>query len=116
MDGGHRALRPTEGINALRDHFKLGVNFIESLVSRRRVEAFILDAERRIAASFERIHFNEQQVVDRAIELLNEKNDGITSEISPAPGHFPARRKTASLAFGAPASIGVAFFPKCPIC
>ena len=29
--------------------------------------------EGRIAASFERIHWDEQQVVDRAIEVLNEK-------------------------------------------
>jgi protein SCO1/2 len=72
MDAHHRMLRAINGVNALRSHFKLGVNFIESLVNRHRVEAYILDAEGRIAASFERLHWDEQQVVDRAIEVLKE--------------------------------------------
>jgi len=73
MDAHHRMLRATDGINALRSHFKLGVNFIESLVNRHRIEAYILDSEGRIAASFERIHWDEQQVVTRTIEVLKEK-------------------------------------------
>jgi cytochrome oxidase Cu insertion factor (SCO1/SenC/PrrC family) len=73
MDAHHRMLRATDGINAIRSHFKLGVNFIESLVNRHRIEAYILDAEGRIAASFERIHWDEQQVVTRTIEVLKEK-------------------------------------------
>ena len=74
MDARHRMLRATDGIDALRRHFKLGVNFIESLVNRHRIEAYILDAEGRIAASFERLHWDEQEVVDRAIEVLEEKS------------------------------------------
>src|SRR5258707_1210163 len=116
MDADHRMLRATDGIDALRRHFKLGVNFIESLVNRHRVEAYILDAEGRIAASFERIHWDEQQVVNRTIEVLNEKGDEAESEVpSPASG-APPRRKAASPLFGTLASLGVAFFPKCPIC
>lgn len=65
-------LRAIDGVSALRSHFKLGVNFIESLVNRHRVEAYILDAEGRVAASFERLHWDEEQVVDRAIEVLKE--------------------------------------------
>jgi protein SCO1 len=72
MDAHHRMLRAIDGVNALRSHFKLGVNFIESLVNRHRVEAYILDAEGRIAASFERLHWDEEQVVDRAVEVLKE--------------------------------------------
>ena len=109
-------LRATDGINALRKHFKLGVNFIESLVNRHRVEAYILDAEGRIAASFERTLWDEQQVVDRAIEVLEEQSDSATPVISPDPAGAPARRKTASPVFGSLASLAVAFFPKCPIC
>ena len=63
MDVRHRMLRTTEGVDSLRRHFRLGVNFIESLVNRHRIEIYILDAEGRIAASFERIHWDEQQVV-----------------------------------------------------
>ncbi len=116
LDARHRMLRAIDGVNALRGHFKLGVNFIESLVNRHRIEAYILDGEGRVAASFERIHWDEQQVVDRTIEVLKEKIDETASDLSPEPADPPARRETASLMFGTLASIGVAFFPKCPIC
>ncbi|MGH8468076.1 MAG: SCO family protein [Gammaproteobacteria bacterium] len=116
MDARHRMLRATDGVNTLRRHFKLGVNFIESLVNRHRIEAYILDAEGRIAASFERIHWDEQQVVNRTIGVLKEKSDETTSEVSPEPADRPARHKTVSPMFGTLASLGVAFFPKCPIC
>jgi protein SCO1/2 len=113
MNARNRMLRATDGVNALRRHFKLGVNFIESLVNRHRIEAYVLDGQGRITASFERIHWDEQQVVDRAIEVLKEKSDETTSEVS--PGTSPSR-KTLSPMFGALASLGVAFFPKCPMC
>lgn len=116
MDARHRMLRATDGVNTLRRHFQLGVNFIESLVNRHRIEAYILDAEGRIAASFERIHWDEQQVVDRTIEVLKEKSDETTSEVSSEPADPAARRKTVSPVFSTLASLGVAFFPKCPIC
>jgi cytochrome oxidase Cu insertion factor (SCO1/SenC/PrrC family) len=72
MDTHHRMLRAADGMDALRSHFELGVNFTESLVNRHRIEAYILDAKGRIAASFERVHWDEQQVVARAIEALKE--------------------------------------------
>jgi protein SCO1/2 len=116
LDNGHRMLRATDGFNTLRRHFKLGVNFIESLVNRHRIEAYILDAEGRIAASFERIHWDEQQVVDRTIEVLKEKGEETTLEIPPEPAARLTRNKTVLPTFGTLASLGVAFFPKCPIC
>ena len=73
MDAHHRMLRATDGNDALRRHFELGVNFIESLVNRHRIEVYILDAEGGSPVSFERIHWDEQQVVTRAIEVLKEK-------------------------------------------
>ena len=81
MDARHRMLRTIDGFNALRSHFELGVGFIESLVNRHRIEAYILDADGRIAASFERIHWDEQQVVDRTVEVLKEKSDETTSGV-----------------------------------
>ena len=116
MDERNRMLRSIDGLNALRNHFKLGVNFIESLVNRHRIEVYILDAEGRIAASFQRIHWDEQQVVSRTIEVLKEKSDETTSGVCPEPANRPARRKTVLPMFGTLASLGVAFFPKCPIC
>lgn len=116
MDARHRVLRATEGVTALRHHFKLEVNFIESLVNRHRIEAYILDAEGRIAASFERLHWDEQKVVDRTIDVLKEKSEETMSEVSPELADTSARYETASPLFGTLASIGVAFFPKCPVC
>jgi cytochrome oxidase Cu insertion factor (SCO1/SenC/PrrC family) len=73
MDAGHRMLRVTEDNDKLRRHFELGVNFVESLVNRHRIEVYILDAKGRIATCFERLHWDEKQVVAGAVELLNEE-------------------------------------------
>ena len=116
LDARHRLLRTTNGFDALRKHFKLGVNFIESLVNRHRVEVYVLDAEGRIAASFERLHWDEQQVVDCSIEVLKEKSARTQSETSVKSANPPAHRKTASLMLGTLAPIGLALFPKCPLC
>jgi protein SCO1/2 len=113
LDSGHRMLRTTEGINALRGHFKLGVNFIESLVNRHRIEAYVLDAKGRIAASFERLHWDEQELIDRAVEVLSEKNPPPADVVPPTRS---AVTRTASPLLATLASLGVAFFPKCPIC
>ena len=104
----HRMLRARDGIDSLRKHFRLGVNFIESLVNRHRVEVYILDSQGKIASVFERIHWNEQQVVERAIEILLEQSEN----------NSQARNKKNATAstLGTMASLGVAFFPKCPIC
>jgi cytochrome oxidase Cu insertion factor (SCO1/SenC/PrrC family) len=72
MDRDHRMLRAVENNDVLREYFELGVNFIESLVNRHRIELYILDASGRIAVSFERIHWDEAEVVARAAELLGE--------------------------------------------
>jgi protein SCO1 len=114
LDSRHRMLRATDGMEAMREHFGLGVNFIESLVNRHRLEVYVLDAEGRIAGSFERIHWNEQQVVDRAIEVLNEgRNEGVKKE---EQQDRPATIPPASSLLGTLAALGVAFFPKCPVC
>lgn len=116
MDARHRMLRATDGFDALRTHLELGVNFIESLVNRHRIEVYVLDAEGRVAASFGRIHWDEEKVVGRAVEVLGEKNDGAEpGGAAESPGR-PRRRKSGSPLLAALASLGVAFFPKCPIC
>jgi protein SCO1 len=101
QDTFHRMLRATNGIDSLRQHFKLGVNFVESLVNRHRLEVYVLDRNGRVAASFERLHWDEQEVVDRTIELLAERKK-------------PARIATPMM--GTLASVAIAFFPKCPVC
>lgn len=114
LSAGHRMLRPTNGINALRTHFKLGVNFVESLVNRHRIEVYLLDAAGAIAASYERIHWDEQQIVDRAAELLKEER--VTAPPVIAPVNRAVRPAATVPVFGTLASLGFAFFPKCPLC
>jgi protein SCO1/2 len=116
MNTRHRMLRAVDGIDAIRKHFKLGVNFIGSLVNRHRIEAYILDAEGRIAACYERIHWDEQQILDRAIEVLGEKSDKKPPLVSTETIGALARNKTVAPVFSTFVSLGVAFFPKCPFC
>ena len=92
LSKGHRVLRAVEGFDELRRHFSLGVNFVESIVNRHRVELFILNAQGRIAASYERLLWDEAAVVARASEELK-----------------PAAAPLAS-------ALALALFPKCPVC
>jgi protein SCO1/2 len=89
MNVDHRMLRAVEGINELRAHFKLGVNFIGSLVNRHRIEVHILDAAGGIAASFERIHWDEQQIIERAVAVLNEERDARPTQSDARIPHPP---------------------------
>lgn len=116
LDANHRMLRTTKGFDALCEHFSLGVNFIESLVNRHRIELYILDSAGQIAASFQRLHWEEEQVVQRAIQVLEESSAQTKFPgIAPSAGTLPRSRKAVGL-IGSLASIGVAIFPKCPIC
>ena len=115
MDDGHRLLRATNGIEPLRRYFRLGVNFVESLVNRHRIEIYVLDAAGRISASFSRIHWDEREVVDRAAAMLRD-DVSAGAPVMPPPPAPPARLHTASTVIGTLASLGVAVFPKCPIC
>jgi len=108
----HRALRATEGFDALRSHFCLGVNFIESLVNRHRVELYVLDGAGRVAASFERIHWDESQVVDRACEVLRQD---AAPPVAARPS-FGGQGQVTGTVLGTLASLAWAFFPKCPMC
>jgi protein SCO1/2 len=73
MNEDHKMLRAIVGNDALRAYFNLGVNFGESLVNRHRIELYILDAAGRIVTSFERLHWEEELIVARAVETLKEK-------------------------------------------
>lgn len=102
----HRLLRARDGIASVRKHFRLGVNFVESLVNRHRIEVYILDAGGRVAGYFGRIQWNEKDVVQRALEILREKVTVKTGE----------RLNFASPVFGTAVALALALFPKCPFC
>lgn len=101
----HRLLRTADGLDSLRKHFQLGVNFIESIVNRHRIELYILDAKGQTAGYFGRIQWNERDVVERAIEVLKESE-----------GDNRSRLRVAAPVFGTAVALGLALFPKCPFC
>ncbi len=70
MDAGHRLLRAIAGNEAVQSHFGLGVNYVGSLVNRHRIELHVLDPQARVTASFERLRWDEREVVARAVEVL----------------------------------------------
>lgn len=114
FDQHHRMLRTLEGFDAIRKHFRLGVNFIESLVNRHRIEVHILDKKGRVAASFERLHWDEQEVVHLAAGMLRETNDA--SAPSPEKKDPSVAGRFTSPLFGTMGALGLALFPKCPLC
>ncbi len=122
LDERHRMLRTTEHFDVVRRHFALGVNFIESLVNRHRLEVFILDRNGSTAAQFSRLLWDESKVVDRAIEVLHENPPPVESEGDAAtdPKLAMGRRYRGARAptgvVAVVASVGAAFFPKCPVC
>ena len=99
MDGDHKMLRSADGMSALRAHFCLGVNFVESLVNRHKIEAFVLDGRGEVVGSFERIQWDEREVVQRAEMVLHD-----------------APRPAARDALGVALPLIAAILPKCPMC
>ncbi len=114
LDAGHRMLRATGGLAALCAHFRLGVNFIGSLVNRHKVEVYVLDAEGRIAASFERLQWDERMVLDQAVHLLEEQ--AVSGRGSSSPAARPGRRSAAWPMVSTFCCLAAVFFPKCPVC
>ncbi|HEX8275890.1 MAG TPA: SCO family protein [Longimicrobiaceae bacterium] len=109
---GHRALRPTAGFDALRRYLGLGVNFTGSLVSRHRIEAYVLDARGRVAALFERVQWEEAQLVERAVEVLRAPVGANPPEASAAG----IGRRVGAPVLGTSSALALALFPKCPVC
>ena len=60
------------GMEALQDYFSLGVNYVHSVVNRHRVELYLLDANARVAASFVRLEWDEEEVLDEVKRLVEE--------------------------------------------
>jgi len=117
FDSNHRMLRAVDGMDTLRHHFRLGVNFTGSLVNRHRIEAYVLNAQGRVVCSFERLRWDEQELVDRAVAVSNEHESAAPMSpashmCAPTPDHPNC---SAALLRSLP-SLALAFLPKCPIC
>jgi cytochrome oxidase Cu insertion factor (SCO1/SenC/PrrC family) len=76
LNENHSMYRVQGGIDPLRAHFRLGVNFFEGLVNRHRIELFVLDREGNVAASYQRLQWEEQEVCNKAVALLTNENSG----------------------------------------
>ena len=120
MDARNRVMRPLEGAAELHAHFELGVNFIDSIVNRHRIEAFVVDARGRISASFVRLQWDEEEVLAEAVALVDpaaevDSRGSVTHE--PDGNTTPLTKRSRLQAWLAPPIyLGMALLPKCPIC
>lgn len=106
LSAGARVLRSPHDFNALRAYFGLGVGFVRSIVSRHRIELYLLDESGRVAASFTRLEWSEDEVVLRLSQLVAAADVSAPSRASP-----PARALFALLP-----PVLLALVPKCPLC
>jgi protein SCO1/2 len=100
--GPHCIVRSVEGFDAVRRHFRLGVNYGGAIVNRHKLELFVLDEQGCPAASFERFQWDPEAVVAAARRVLDRRAFPLGRWLGPA--------------VGSAAPIAVALFPKCPVC
>ncbi len=114
----HKLLRSVADHERLRGYFQTGVSFLSSIVSRHRIECFVLDAEGRVRASFTRTQWDEAEVVRAAKALLEAPaNEDKESLKAPSQAPSPPRPNAAPQAAASIVlSVLAALFPKCPVC
>jgi protein SCO1 len=108
LNAGARVLRSPRDFSALRAHFRLGVGFLRSIVSRHRVELYLLDESARVAASFTRLEWSEDEVVLRLSQLV------AAADVSASSRTAARSASGAVLSFLPP--VLLALLPKCPMC
>ena len=118
---GHVLLRASEGFDVLRRHFELGVSFFAALVSRHRIEVFVLDCEGRVAYTFTRLNWSEERAVEEAVGLLadgaatvRERLAGFGERPTVPLGRGSDRGSVAR--GGVILGIAASLVPKCPMC
>lgn len=114
----NKILRTTRGTEKLRDYFQLGVNFVNSIVNKHRIELYILDKDGRIVFTFTRFQWEVPEVIDHAKLVLEGVDD---KDLSRRKNNFSNRKS----GYGKKVYLWitsflvpfiVVFFPKCPIC
>ncbi|MDQ3810929.1 MAG: SCO family protein [Chloroflexota bacterium] len=71
FDQRNRFFRTSSDSSRLRSYFELGVNYGDVLVNRHRIELFVVDAGGHVVASFTRLQWDPDEVLDRAAALLD---------------------------------------------
>jgi protein SCO1 len=97
LDSNHRGFR-APNMASLRQSWRLGVNYVGSLVNRHRIEAYVLDHTGRVRKTFTRLKWDVDEVVLAALALQEP----------------PVRRGL--LASNALLSLALVLLPKCPLC
>ncbi len=100
-----RGFRVTAGFELLERYFNLGVRFKDGVVVKHQVELYLLDKHGKTNAAFTRMQW-DQQAVQARLGILLGRHTGRLSVFKGALRHFGA------LVY----SLGIAFFPKCPLC
>jgi protein SCO1 len=108
LGAGARVLRAPDDFGALRAHFRLGVGFLRSVVSRHRIELYLLDESANVAGSFTRLEWSEDEVVSRLAQLVEAANAS-----APRPA---ARRRVSRALLSLLPPVLLALVPKCPLC
>lgn len=119
-----RFFRTPDGLKALQAYFSLGVNYVNTIVNRHRIELSILNDQGRVVRVFSHVQWDIHEVLGEARKLLAENNALIhnsnnTKEASRSPSRNLGQR-AGSVAgrsvLSALSPIAIAFFPKCPFC
>ncbi|HEX9960653.1 MAG TPA: SCO family protein [Pyrinomonadaceae bacterium] len=114
----NKILRTTRGFESLRDYFQLGVNFVNSIVNKHRIELYILDADGKIAFTFARFQWDVQEVINRTKQVLNGDMDKDfhrqTYNLRNRVRYFG--KASYGLTVSSLIPLGIIFFPKCPLC
>lgn len=74
---GHRMLRTTGAFGPLKAYFGLGVSYGPTVVSRHRIEAYLLDSSARIVHRHARTGWDQADVLDQAVSLLESERSHV---------------------------------------
>ncbi len=94
-----RFFRVNADFEQLRAYLDLGVNYIGPYVNKHTIELYVLNSKGEAVASFSRLQWENQEVINKVNSLLNSK-----------------KTTTAQSFYSILLSAGMAFFPKCPLC
>jgi len=114
----NKILRTTRGFESLRDYFQLGVNFVNSIVNKHRIELYILDTDGKIAFTFARFQWDVQEVINYTKQVLNgDVNKDFHRQTYNLPSGMGLLGKASyRLTASSLIPLGIVFFPKCPLC
>ncbi len=100
-----RSFRVTNGFEALQTYLGLGVNYIGAMVNKHKIELYLIDKNGAVRWASTRLQWDQEKVLDKLTALINNKKSiGRTV------------RNVFHNILSVFLFLGVAFFPKCPMC